>query len=162
MNNTMIAPIQEIVRRLHFHAEVGVVNPTSPLSPAEKILDGLKIYDNPQARSDTQDDLPNLVIMPPGGRSVAEPHSAYFVDADVVLELSTSKDDGVAGCDGKSLEEWKAKVILAVLRNTRGDVDHYLAKTITNQVAFSFSDGIPNDSSLLLPITLKWRTKAFQ
>ncbi len=161
MSEEIISPIREIVARLHHHAEVGFVAPNNPSSPAVKILAGLTIMDAPQMRADDQNDLPNLVICPPSGKSVDMTNAAYFVESEVVLELSVSKDHGTAGTDGKSLMEMAQKVITAVLRSRDGTPDPHLAKTVPNRLAFSFSDGIPNDSSLLLPITVKWRTKPF-
>lgn len=153
---SITAPVLKIKNRLHFHAEVGFGDPVF------KILDGLKIYDDPTARNQENEDLPNLVIDVPDFFGQLERHKAHWGECEQVLELSIAKEYGVVGEDGKSLVEWAEKIITALLRDESGNPDSELGGTVPNQIEVSFSDGMASDLSLTVALTVKWRTKAFR
>lgn len=158
-NGNITKPILKIKSRLHFHAETGYTPPGGSLT---KILDGLKIYDSPSARNQEQKDLPNLVMDVPDLIGFVEPHNAAYGECDIVLELSVAKESEVIGDQGKSLLEWAEKIVTALLRDESGNPDHHLDGTVAKQIVISATDGISSEVSLTMPITVKWRTKAYR
>lgn len=152
--SNVTAPVIEIISRLHFHAETGYTPPGGTLT---KLLDGIKIFDDPTARNQEQQSLPNLVIDVPDFQAVVEPHHAYYGESEIVLELSVAKEKGL-----QTLIETADLVISALLRDRLGDPDHHLSGKAAKQIVFSYSDGIASEVSYTLPITVRWRTKAFR